>query len=79
VSKRILLIHAMPVSIPPIRDVFTEAWPEAEISNLLAQFSMARARVRVPVLTSPAAAVARLKAMLTDGENGMRNEGIDHE
>jgi hypothetical protein len=68
VSKRILLIHAMPVSIPPIRDVFTEA-----------QFSMARARVRVPVLTSPAAAVARLKAMLTDGENGMRNEGIDHE
>ena len=38
----------------------------------LAQFSMARARavaqarVRVPVLTSPAAAVARLKAMLTE-------------
>lgn len=34
-NTRIVLIHAVPVSIPPIRHAFTEAWPEAEISNLL--------------------------------------------
>jgi Asp/Glu/hydantoin racemase len=34
-TKRVVLIHAVPVSIPPIRDAFTEGWPEAEISNLL--------------------------------------------
>lgn len=34
-SNRIVLIHAVPVSIQPIRDAFKEAWPEAEISNLL--------------------------------------------
>ncbi|OGB91005.1 MAG: hypothetical protein A3G35_10780 [candidate division NC10 bacterium RIFCSPLOWO2_12_FULL_66_18] len=34
-NKRVVLIHAVPVSIQPIRDAFKEGWPEAEISNLL--------------------------------------------
>jgi hypothetical protein len=34
-GKRITLIHAMPVSIPPILEAFQEGWPEAEIGNLL--------------------------------------------
>lgn len=29
------MIHAVPVSIQPIRDAFKEGWPEAEVSNLL--------------------------------------------
>jgi hypothetical protein len=31
---RITLIHALPVSIPPIEEAFTRLWPEAEIVNL---------------------------------------------
>ena len=34
-NKRVVLIHAVSVSIQPIRDAFKEGWPEAEISNLL--------------------------------------------
>jgi Asp/Glu/hydantoin racemase len=71
----------VPVSIRPILDAFAVGWSGAEVSNLLdpgvdviclAQVCMAsaraavQARVRVPVLTSPGAAVARLKAMLTE-------------
>ena len=31
---RIALIHALPVSIPPIEEAFTRLWPEAETVNL---------------------------------------------
>jgi hypothetical protein len=34
-NKRVVLIHAVSVSIQPIRDAFKEGWPEAEVSNLL--------------------------------------------
>jgi len=35
VSKRIVLIHAVTVSLQPILEAFREGWPEAEVSNLL--------------------------------------------
>jgi len=35
VSPRIALIHAIPLSIQPVRDAFKVIWPEAETSNLL--------------------------------------------
>ena len=34
-SKRIVLIHAVTVSLQPILEAFREGWPEAEVSNLL--------------------------------------------
>lgn len=34
-SKRIVLIHAVTVSLQPILEAFKEGWPEAETSNLL--------------------------------------------
>ncbi|MBI4841896.1 MAG: arylsulfatase [candidate division NC10 bacterium] len=34
-SKRIVLIHAVTVSLQPILEAFKEGWPEAEVSNLL--------------------------------------------
>ena len=34
-SKRIALIHATPVAMPPVRDAFQQGWPEAETLNLL--------------------------------------------
>ncbi len=34
-SKRIVLIHAVAVSLQPILEAFKEGWPEAEVSNLL--------------------------------------------
>ncbi len=34
-SPRIACIHAVPLSIQPVRDAFTAIWPQAEISNLL--------------------------------------------
>ncbi|MBI2113961.1 MAG: arylsulfatase [candidate division NC10 bacterium] len=34
-SKHIVLIHAVTVSLPPILEAFKEGWPEAEVSNLL--------------------------------------------
>lgn len=34
-SKRVVLIHAVAVSLQPILDAFKEGWPEADVSNLL--------------------------------------------
>lgn len=34
-AKRIALIHATPVAIPPVREAFSEFWPEAEPIDLL--------------------------------------------
>jgi hypothetical protein len=34
-SKRIALIHATPVAMPPVSDAFQQGWPEAETLNLL--------------------------------------------
>lgn len=33
--KRIFLIHATPLAVPPITDAFARLWPEAELCNLL--------------------------------------------
>ncbi len=32
---RITLIHAIPISMPPILEAFTQGWPEAEVASLL--------------------------------------------
>ncbi len=34
-TKRVVLIHAVPLAIQPILDAFRDGWPEAEVSNLL--------------------------------------------
>ncbi len=33
--KRIALIHATPVAVPPVVEAFARLWPEAEVCNLL--------------------------------------------
>jgi Asp/Glu/hydantoin racemase len=47
---RIALIHATPAAVVPIKDAFSEAWPEPDLVNLLDD-SLSRDRAPAPQLT----------------------------
>lgn len=47
---RIALVHATPAAVDPIRQAFTEAWPEPDLVNLLDD-SLSRDRALTPELT----------------------------
>lgn len=47
---RIALIHATPAAVDPIKQAFSEAWPEPDLVNLLDD-SLSRDRARTPELT----------------------------
>ncbi len=49
-APRIVLIHATPVAVDPIREAFARLWPEAELVNLLDD-SLSPDRARVTELT----------------------------
>jgi hypothetical protein len=57
-APRIALIHAMPMAIEPVTQVFHELWPSAAAG--IPAVSGRR------VLTSPHSAVARLKRLFAD-------------
>jgi Asp/Glu/hydantoin racemase len=47
---RIVLIHATPVAVDPIREAFASSWPDAELANILDD-SLAPDRARSPDMT----------------------------
>ena len=47
---RIALVHATPAAVDPIKEAFAEAWPEADLVNLLDD-SLSRDRALTPQLT----------------------------
>ena len=49
-STRIVLLHATPVAIDPVKSAFAEIWPEAELVNLLDD-SLSQDRTREETLT----------------------------
>ncbi len=71
-GKRITLIHAMPVSIPPILEAFQEGWPEAEIGNLLDDGLTAALQREGGLTTGIVARICDLAAFATrNGANGI--------